>query len=651
MAGHRAGVAVDRAGMVRRGTSVASAISSMASGRPAADTFAVINPATGKELAQVSQASERMSMPRLPLRARRFPLAGARRSRARAVSVCDCPRPVQRNARLLRCSSRWTTASRFARRATSIFRWWRGTSITTPAGRSCSTASSPGMQPVGVVGQIIPWNFPLLMLAWKIAPALAAGNTVVLKPAEFTPLTALCFAELLRRDRAAGGRGQHHHRRWATGAALVDHPDVDKIAFTGSTEVGRSDSQGDGRQRQEAVAGAWRQVAVRRVRRRRSRSAVEGVVDAIWFNQGQVCCAGSRLLVQEGIAETLTRSCARGWRRCGSGRRSTNRSISARSSPVQLERIRRWSTAGVRRKARRAGSRLERAGKGLFYPPTLFTNVSPSSTIAQEEIFGPVLVPMTFRTPDEAVELANNTTVWSGGECLEREPQYGARCGAAGQGRRRLDQLHQPVRRGERLWRLSRERVWARGWPGGDVRIPCAWLHDGCGRTLRAKPSVRRRTRRGESMPGERYFARSSQCAIGNRGESISLDRPRSKPVYIGGKQARPDSGYSLDVYDGPGQPGRRSRPGNRKDIRNAVEAARAAAGWSRATAHLRAQVLYYIGENLAAARARVCARDFVWRPESPVPVSSTLPCDAASRTLRGPTSTMGRCITRRSAT
>src|SRR5579885_448797 len=278
----------------------------------------------------------------------------------------------------------------------------------------------PDHEPCGVVGQIIPWNFPLLMLAWKIAPALAAGNTVVLKPAEFTPLTALAFAELCDEAALPPGVVNIVTGDGRTGEALVKHPDVDKIAFTGSTEVGRAI--------RGATAASHKKLSLELGGKSPFiifedadlDSAVEGLVDGIWFNQGQVCCAGSRLLMQESISEVLISKIR--------DRMSTLRigapldkavDIGAIVARVQLDRITRMVEQGVAEGATCWQPQLAMPKKGFFYPPTLLSNVHPTSIVAQQEIFGPVLAAMTFRTPQEAVELANNTVyglascVWS----------------------------------------------------------------------------------------------------------------------------------------------------------------------------------------------------------------------------------------------
>src|SRR6266496_5962769 len=269
----------------------------------------------------------------------------------------------------------------------------------------------PNYQPVGVVGQIIPWNFPLLMLAWKIAPALAMGNTIVLKPARYTPLTALKFAEIIQEIGLPPGvlnilTGEASQ----VGEALVRHPGVKKIAFTGSTDVGRSIRR--------ATAGSGKKLSLELGGKSPFivfddadlDSVVEGVVDAIWFNQGQVCCAGSRLLVQEGVADRLTQKLRARMEKLRVGSPLDKAvDMGAIVAPVQLERIRGLVEKGVEEGAKMWQPSWACPTEGYFYPPTLFTDVSPAATIAQIEIFGPVLVAMTFRTPAEAVELANNT--------------------------------------------------------------------------------------------------------------------------------------------------------------------------------------------------------------------------------------------------
>src|SRR3989441_675444 len=258
-----------------------------------------------------------------------------------------------------------------------------------------------GATPVGVVGQIIPWNFPLLMVAWKVAPALAAGNTVVLKPAEFTPLTALAFAEIVAEAGLPPGVLNVITGDGRTGALLVDHPDVDKIAFTGSTEVGRvirKATAGSGKKLSLELGGKSPFIVFDDAD---LDSVVEGVVDAIWFNQGQVCCAGSRLLVQEDIADRLIEKLRMRMEKLRIGDPLDKAvDIGAIVSPGQLKEIQRLVAQGVEEGAVMWQPSWACPTEGYFFPPTLFTNVSPATSIAQVEIFGPVLVSMTFRTPE-----------------------------------------------------------------------------------------------------------------------------------------------------------------------------------------------------------------------------------------------------------
>jgi len=265
-------------------------------------------------------------------------------------------------------------------------------------------------EPLGVCAQIIPWNFPLLMLAWKIAPALACGNTVVLKPAETTPLTALLFAEICEQAELPAGVVNIITGAGATGAALVRHHDVNKVAFTGSTEVGK--------EIQRTVAGTGKHLTLELGGKAANvifddaplDQAIEGIINGIFFNQGHVCCAGSRLLVQESIAERLLDKLKRRLRTLRLGDPlDKNTDIGAINSRDQLEKIKRLVGIGVEEGAELYQPPCEIPDRGFFFPPTIFTGVSQSHRIAQEEIFGPVLSVMTFRTPEEAVEKANNT--------------------------------------------------------------------------------------------------------------------------------------------------------------------------------------------------------------------------------------------------
>ncbi len=265
-------------------------------------------------------------------------------------------------------------------------------------------------QPHGVAGQVIPWNFPLLMLAWKVAPALAAGNTVVLKPAETTPLTALLFAEICQQADLPPGVVNIVTGAGATGQALVSHPDVDKVAFTGSTEVGKAIAR--------AVAGTRKKVTLELGGKAANivfddapiDQAVEGIVNGIFFNQGHVCCAGSRLLVQESVADEVMERLKRRMSTLRVGDPlDKNTDIGAINSAEQLDRIRELSDVGEAEGAERWSAACDLPEQGFWFPPTVFTGVSQAHRIAREEIFGPVLSVLTFRTPAEAVEKANNT--------------------------------------------------------------------------------------------------------------------------------------------------------------------------------------------------------------------------------------------------
>ncbi|HWS37552.1 MAG TPA: aldehyde dehydrogenase family protein [Actinoplanes sp.] len=268
----------------------------------------------------------------------------------------------------------------------------------------------PDPRPLGVAGQVIPWNFPLLMLAWKIAPALATGNTVVLKPAETTPLSALFFADVCRQAELPAGVVNIVTGAGDTGAYLVQHPDVAKVAFTGSTEVGREIAR--------SVAGTGKRLTLELGGKAANivfddapiDQAVEGIVNGIFFNQGHVCCAGSRLLVQESVADQVLESLKRRMATLRVGDPlDKNTDIGAINSAAQLARITELSEIGVQEGAERWSPECSLPDRGFWFAPTIFTGVTQAHRIAREEIFGPVLSVLTFRTPDEAIAKANNT--------------------------------------------------------------------------------------------------------------------------------------------------------------------------------------------------------------------------------------------------
>ena len=448
----------------------------------------------------------------------------------------------------------------------------------------------PGYNACGVVGQIIPWNFPLLMLAWKIAPALAAGNTVVLKPAEFTPLTALAFAHICQEVQLPAGVVNIVTGDGSTGEALVKHPDVDKIAFTGSTEVGRAIRNATAQSHKKLSLELGGKSPFIIFEDADLDSAVEGLVDGIWFNQGQVCCAGSRLLMQESIADKLIGKIQ--------DRMNTLRigppldkaiDIGAIVARVQLERIQRLVDQGVAEGATCWQPSIPVPSRGFYFPPTLLSNVHPSSIVAQQEIFGPVLAAMTFRTPREAVELANNT-VYGLAACVWSESINVS--------------LHVAAQ-------LKAGVVW----------VNCTNLFDAaCGfGGYRESGYGREGGREGLLEYLEPTWFKQAPLL---HTTPLAIDQPAEPPadfgapsidrtvkLYIGGKQVRPDSGYSVEVRAADGLLLGEAPLGNRKDIRNAVEAARKAETWGKTTAHNRAQVLYYIAENLSQRRDEIATR------------------------------------------
>jgi aldehyde dehydrogenase (NAD+) len=562
----------------------------------AGETFETLNPATAKPLAQLAQATDSETDQAVRAARRAQPGWWALGGHGRARYLYAIAREIQKHSRLFAViesldngkpirESRDIDVPLVARHFYHHAGW-----------AQLMEQELPGRVPVGVIAQIIPWNFPLLMLAWKIAPALAMGNTVVLKPAEFTSLTALRFAELCQEIGLPPGVVNIITGDGRVGAALVAHPEVNKIAFTGSTEVGRiirSATAGSGKKLSLELGGKSPFIVFSDAD---LDSVVEGVVDAIWFNQGQVCCAGSRILVQEGVAERLVEKLKQRMETLRIGDPLDKAvDIGAIIAPVQLEKIQELVRRGEDEGATLWQPSWSCPRDGWFFPPTLFTEVSPAATIAQVEIFGPVVVLMTFRTPAESVELANNSryglaaSVWteSINLALDIAPQLKAGT----------------------VWVNCTNVFDAASGFGG-------YRESGFGREggiEGLKEYVRwtdgRSGSRTERQADRRTDGQSAKRKVKKAGASI--DRPSARPsvppinrtakLYIGGKQVRPDSGYSQPVVDGSGRQIGEVGQGNRKDIRNAVEAAHKAAAWARSTAHNRAQVLYYIAENLAA--------------------------------------------------
>ncbi|MEM9968282.1 MAG: aldehyde dehydrogenase family protein [Pseudomonadota bacterium] len=429
----------------------------------------------------------------------------------------------------------------------------------------------PQDQAIGVCGQIIPWNFPLLMLSWKIAPALAMGNAVVLKSAEYTSLTALLFAQICQEAGLPKGVVNIVTGDGTVGEMIV-RSDVDKIAFTGSTSVGRrirAATAGSGKALTLELGGKSPYIVFDDAD---LDSAVEGLVDAIWFNQGQVCCAGSRLLVHEPIADRLYQKIRTRMQKLRVGDPLDKAvDIGALVHPVQLSRVKHMIDSNS------AGQTFVHEAalpaQGCYYPPTLITGLSPSDTLMQEEIFGPVLVSTTFRTPAEAVALANNSryglaaSIWSENINLS------------------LDIAP----------KLASGIVWVNGTNMMDAAAGFGGIREsGFGREGGWEGLA------AYTKPNKRAQALTVPSAF--RGDGPPIDPiDRTAKLYIGGKQTRPDGGYSKPVWGENGALLGHVSEANRKDVRNAVEAAAAATAWSKTNGHQRAQILYYIAENLSA--------------------------------------------------
>ncbi len=444
----------------------------------------------------------------------------------------------------------------------------------------------PNRAPIGVCGQIIPWNFPMLMLAWKIAPALAMGNTVVLKPAETTSLTALLFAEICMQSGVPGGVVNIVTGDGGVGDMIVRHQDVHKVAFTGSTDVGRKIRQ--------ATAGSGKSLTLELGGKSPFivfddadlDSAVEGVVDAIWFNQGQVCCAGSRLLVQAGVADKFHSKLVNRMNKLRVGD-PLDKSIDmgAINSQAQLNRIKAMLSSCDTAKMITSDTHIPNVG--YYHPPTLIRDVETSDTLMQEEIFGPILVSTTFRTPSEAVELANNTryglaaSVWS--------ENINLALGMAP--------------------KLNAGVVWVNGTNFFDAAAGFGGTKEsGFGREGGWEGLMAYTRPNNEHRKKADY---SIQVTDVNRHISIN----RTYKNYIGGKQSRPDGGYTKQIMD-PSNAATYDIPiSNRKDLRNAVEAANKASGWSSSTGHLRSQILYYFAENLSARADEFATLIDVFKP------------------------------------
>ncbi len=551
--------------------------------RDPGSTFPVINPARGQRLAEVTQGTPRDIDLAVRAARRAQPHWQALGNHERARHLYALARHLQQHSRFLAVletlnNGKPIRESRDIDIPLVIRHFYHHAGWA-----EILDTAFPDQRPHGICGQVIPWNFPLMMLAWKVAPALAAGNTVVLKPAEYTPLTALAFAEIATEAGLPKGVLNIVTGDGATGAALIDHPGLNKVAFTGSTEVGRLIRQrtaGSGKHLTLELGGKSPFLVFADAD---LDAAVEGVVDSTWFNQGQVCCAGSRILVAEAVAERFEGLLRARLDRLRAGDpldKSTD--IGAVIHPDHLQRIRHLVDQGIA-----DGARLHQGTvpDGCFFPPTLATHVQPASVLATEEIFGPVVTMTPFRTPADAITLANSTryglaaSVWSENINQAIDMAAGIKAGV--------------------VWINCANQFDAGAGFGG-------YRESGFGREggregmaaylARPRPQSRQRER-------PHPAPQATPASAPTTGE---IDR--TAKLYIGGRQIRPDGGYSYAVR-GPSGPLGRAGLGNRKDIRNAVEAAGKVPQWAAQTGHNRAQVLYYVAENLSARRAEFIAR------------------------------------------
>jgi aldehyde dehydrogenase (NAD+) len=538
------------------------------------ETFETSNPATGEVLAEITQGGEAEVAAAVAAARAAQPSWAATSGHDRARVLYALARGIQRQARLLAVLEVLDTGKPI-REARDIDVALAARHFYHHAGHAALLPETmPGRAPWGVCGQIVPWNFPLLMLAWKVAPALATGNAVVLKPAEWTPLTALAFADLCVEAGVPPGIVNVVTGDGRTGAALAA-AGIDKLAFTGSTEVGRvlrRETAGRGLGLTLELGGKSPYLIFEDAD---LDGAVEGLVDAIWFNGGQVCCAGSRLLVQEGVAEHVL-----GRLRTRMGRLRVGDPLDkavdmgALVHPEHLARIEALLA--------RTGGDVHRgtAPEGCFLPPILVTGAEASDPLMREEAFGPILTATTFRTPAEAVQLANDTAYGLAASIWSQDVDTALTVAP----------------------RIEAGVVWVNGANMLDAAAPFGGMHEsGFGREggIAGLSAYLRPV--GSAGP-----VRPVRTFEGAVGPSDGIDR--TAKMSIGGKKVRPDAGQTRTMFGPEGPVGTIGIAG-RKDVRDAVEAARSARAWTEMTAHGRAQVLYYFAENLAAREAELAAR------------------------------------------
>jgi aldehyde dehydrogenase (NAD+) len=551
------------------------------------ETFEVLEPANGNPLARVSLAGPEDVADAVDAAKKALPAWRAASGFDRARVLYAIGRAMQRNARLFAVvesidNGKPIRESRDIDVPLAIRHFIHHAGYAQNLERDF-----PDHVGAGVVGQIIPWNFPLLMLAWKIAPALAAGCTVVLKPAEFTPLSSILFAEICEQVGVPKGVVNIVQGGPETGVAILRNPDIAKIAFTGSSEVGRivrRETAGSGKKVSLELGGKSPFLVFEDAD---LDSAVEGLVDGIWFNQGQVCCAGSRLLMHEAIEDAFVAKVKDRMNRLRIGDPlDKNTDIGAIVAAVQLDRIRNLVEEGIREGGIAWQPDCELPDDGFYFAPTLVTSLAPSNVLMQEEVFGPVLAAMTFRSTEEAVELANNTryglaaSVWSENINLA---------------------LHVAPQ-------LKAGVVWVNGTNMFDASSGFGgYRESGFGREggreglIEYLVPARARGAAYRPLPIVEPDRDTAPA------EMLLIDR--TPKLFIGGKQVRPDANYSMRVADARGRYVGDVGLGNRKDIRDAVSAARACTAWPAATGYNRAQVLYFLAENLS-----VRANEFAFR-------------------------------------
>ena len=544
---------------------------------------AVVNPATGETIAHLGQAGSEDVDAAVAAAKAAFPAWSARPGHERAKYLYAIARQIQKKARFFSVLET-VDNGKPVRETRDIDIPLVARHFYHHAGWAELLESEfPEHKSVGVCGQVIPWNFPLLMLAWKVAPALAAGNTIVLKPADLTPLTAHAFAETCAEIGLPKGVLNVVHGDGKTGALVTGHVDVNKVAFTGSTAVGR--------QIRQQVAGSGKKISLELGGKSPFivfedadiDAAVEGVVDAIWFNQGEVCCAGSRILVQEGIADGFLKKLSARMNKLRIGDpldKCTD--VGAVVSAQQLARINALVAEGEADGATLHQSTAELPDTGSYCAPGFFSGTNSAHKVVQEEIFGPIAVTMTFRTPDEAVSLANNT-------------RYGLAASVWSENINRAVDVAANIKAGV-IW-INGTNMFDAGAAFGGYR------ESGFGREGAREGMLEYLTDKSHSKNKVRpapFLTIETGSGVGTiTGQDIDI----TAKLFIGGRQVRADSGYSFAVTSKEGELVGHAALANRKDVRNAVEAATKAKGWGKVTGHNRAQILYFFAENLSQRR------------------------------------------------